>query len=28
VRALVSWDQVEIRREGERRQVIRLDDYR
>lgn len=28
VRALVSWDRVEIRREGERRQVIRLDDYR
>jgi hypothetical protein len=28
VRALVSWDHVEIRREGERRQVIRLDDYR
>ncbi len=28
VAALVSWDRVEIRREGERRQVIRLDDYR
>lgn len=28
VRAIVSWDRVEIRREGERRQVIRLDDYR
>jgi hypothetical protein len=28
VRALVSWDHVEIRRQGERRQVIRLDDYR
>jgi hypothetical protein len=28
VSALVSWDRVEIRREGERRQVIRLDDYR
>lgn len=28
VTALVSWDRVEIRREGERRQVIRLDDYR
>jgi hypothetical protein len=28
VKALVSWDRVEIRREGERRQVIRLDDYR
>jgi hypothetical protein len=24
----VSWDHVEIRRQGERRQVIRLDDYR
>jgi Pup amidohydrolase len=28
VRALVSWDRVEIHREGERRRVIRLDDYR
>jgi Pup amidohydrolase len=28
VRAVVSWDRVEIRREGERRQVIRLDDHR
>jgi hypothetical protein len=28
VRAHVSWDRVEIRREGVRRQVIRLDDYR
>lgn len=28
VRALVSWDQVEIRKIGEPRQVIRLDDYR
>ena len=28
VRALVSWDQVEIRKAGEPRQVIRLDDYR
>jgi Pup amidohydrolase len=28
VRALVGWDRVEIRREGEPRQVIRLDDYR
>lgn len=28
VRALVSWDHVEIRKVGEPRQVIRLDDYR
>lgn len=28
VRALVSWDRVEIRKAGEPRQVIRLDDYR
>ena len=28
ITALVSWDRVEIRRSGERRQVIRLDDYR
>lgn len=28
VRALVSWDRVEIRQEGAPRQVIRLDDYR
>jgi hypothetical protein len=28
VRAVVSWDRVEIRRAGEPRQVIRLDDYR
>jgi hypothetical protein len=28
VRAVVSWDRVEIRKDGEPRQVIRLDDYR